>query len=104
MKKLTLRHDRSDDRAIADPHIVSRCRWCWGTPFQQLYNFADTVVGRPWHRRAGGGGQHLLAEFLIFGFVEGACVGFGIPVAESLRAKSRTTCTATSIMAYCSAW
>ena len=60
----------------------------FGTIFQQLYSFADTViVGRCL-------GTDALAEvgatsslhFLILGFVQGACVGFGIPVAQSFGA------------------
>ena len=60
----------------------------FGTIFQQLYSFADTViVGRCL------GADDLAAvgatsslHFLILGFVQGACVGFGIPVAQSFGA------------------
>ena len=69
-----------------------------GTLFQQLYSFADTViVGRCLGTDAlAAVGSTYSLNFLILGFVQGACVGFGIPAAM--------TCTATSIMAYCSAW
>lgn len=60
----------------------------FGTIFQQLYSFADTViVGRCL------GADDLAAvgatsslHFLILGFVQGACVGFGIPVAQNFGA------------------
>ena len=75
-----------------------------GTLFQQLYSFADTViVGRCLGTDAlAAVGSTYSLNFLILGFVQGACVGFGIPVAEAFGAAM--TCTATSIMAYCSAW
>ena len=58
-----------------------------GTLFQQLYSFADTViVGRCLGTDAlGAVGTTYSLNFLILGFVQGACVGFGIPVAESVR-------------------
>ena len=62
-----------------------------GTLFQQLYSFADTViVGRCLGTDALGavGTTHSL-NFLILGFVQGACVGFGIPVAETFGAKDQ---------------
>ena len=62
-----------------------------GTLFQQLYSFADTViVGRCLGTDAlGAVGTTYSLNFLILGFVQGACVGFGIPVAETFGAKDR---------------
>ena len=62
-----------------------------GTLFQQLYSFADTViVGRCLGTDAlGAGGTTYSLNFLILGFVQGACVGFGIPVAETFGAKDK---------------
>ena len=62
-----------------------------GTLFQQLYSFADTViVGRCLGTDAlGAVGTTYSLNFLILGFVQGACVGFGIPVAESFGAKDK---------------
>ena len=65
-----------------------------GTLFQQLYSFADTViVGRCLGTDALGavGTTYSLnsLNFLILGFVQGACVGFGIPVAETFGAKDQ---------------
>ena len=57
----------------------------FGTLFQQLYNFEDTVIiGRCL-------GEHALAavgvtyslNFLILGFVQGCTVGFGVPVSQA---------------------
>ena len=63
----------------------------FGTIFQQLYNFADTViVGRCLGTDAlAAVGATSSLHFLILGFVQGACVGFGIPVAQSYGAKDR---------------
>ena len=62
-----------------------------GTLFQQLYSFADTViVGRCLGTDAlGAAGTTYSLNFLILGFVQGACVGFGIPVAETFGAKDK---------------
>ena len=62
-----------------------------GTLFQQLYSFADTViVGRCLGTAAlGAVGTTYSLNFLILGFVQGACVGFGIPVAETFGAKDK---------------
>ncbi len=62
-----------------------------GTVFQQLYSFADTViVGRCLGSNAlGAVGTTYSLNFLILGFIQGACVGFGIPVAESFGAKDK---------------
>ncbi len=62
-----------------------------GTLFQQLYSFADTViVGRCLGTDAlGAVGTTYSLNFLILGFVQGACVGFGIPVAEMFGAKDK---------------
>ena len=61
------------------------------TLFQQLYSFADTViVGRCLGTDAlGAVGTTYSLNFLILGFVQGACVGFGIPVAETFGAKDK---------------
>ena len=60
-----------------------------GTLFQQLYSFADTIiVGRCLGTDAlGAVGTTYSLNFLILGFIQGACVGFGIPAAESFGAK-----------------
>ena len=62
-----------------------------GTLFQQLCSFADTViVGRCLGTDAlGAVGTTYSLNFLILGFVQGACVGFGIPVAETFGAKDK---------------
>ena len=62
-----------------------------GTLFQQLYSFADTViVGRCLGTDAlGAVGTTYSLNVLILGFVQGACVGFGIPVAETFGAKDQ---------------
>ena len=62
-----------------------------GTLFQQLYSFADTViVGRCLGTDAlGAVGTTYSLNFLSLGFVQGACVGFGIPVAETFGAKDK---------------
>ena len=62
-----------------------------GTLFQQLYSFADTViVGRCLGTGPlGAVGTTYSLNFLILGFVQGACVGFGIPVAETFGAKDK---------------
>ena len=62
-----------------------------GTLFQQLYSFADTViVGRCLGTDAlGAVGTTYSLNFLILGFVQGACVGFGIPVAETFGATDK---------------
>ncbi len=60
-----------------------------GTLFQQLYSFADTViVGRCLGANAlAAVGATYSLNFLILGFVQGACVGFGIPLAQSFGAR-----------------
>ena len=62
----------------------------FGTIFHQLYSFADTViVGRCLGTDAlAAVGATSSLHFLILGFVQGACVGFGIPVAQSFGAKN----------------
>lgn len=60
----------------------------FGTLFQQLYSFADMViVGRCLgiDALAAVGATYSL-HFLILGFVQGLCVGFGIPLAQSFGA------------------
>ena len=60
-----------------------------GTLFQQLYSFVDTVmVGRLISEEAlAAVGTTYSLNFLTLGFVQGACVGFGIPLAQSVGAK-----------------
>lgn len=60
-----------------------------GTLFQQLYSFVDTVmVGRLISEDAlAAVGTTYSLNFLTLGFVQGACVGFGIPLAQSVGAK-----------------
>ena len=59
-----------------------------GTLFQQLYSFVDTImVGRLIGTDAlAAVGTTYSLNFLILGFVQGACVGFGIPLAQSVGA------------------
>lgn len=61
-----------------------------GTLFQQLYSFADTVmVGRLIGDTAlAAVGTTYSLNFLTLGFVQGACVGFGIPLAQTIGAKN----------------
>lgn len=64
----------------------------FGTLFQQLYSFVDTIiVGRcvGVDALAGVGATYSL-HFLTLGFVQGACVGFGIPVSQCFGAKDKT--------------
>lgn len=77
-----------------------------GTLFQQLYSFADTViVGRCLGTEAlAAVGSTYSLNFLILGFVQGACVGFGIPVAEASGQKTGMTCTGIFPMGHCCAW
>ena len=60
-----------------------------GTLFQQLYSFVDTImVGRLISPEAlGAVGTTYSLNFLTLGFVQGACVGFGIPLAQAVGAK-----------------
>ncbi|MGM9537865.1 MAG: MATE family efflux transporter [Candidatus Onthomonas sp.] len=60
-----------------------------GTLFQQLYSFADTViVGRCIGKEAlGAVGATYSLSFLTLGFVQGFCVGLGIPLSQSFGAK-----------------
>ena len=60
-----------------------------GTLFQQLYSFVDTImVGRLISNDAlAAVGTTYSLNFLTLGFVQGACVGFGIPLAKSVGAK-----------------
>lgn len=62
-----------------------------GTVFQQLYSFADTViVGRFLGVTAlAAVGTTYSLNFLILGFVQGLCVGFGILLAQSYGAHDR---------------
>ena len=60
-----------------------------GTLFQQLYSFMDTImVGRFIGEDALAGiGATYSLHFLILGFVQGACVGLGIPLAQAIGSK-----------------
>lgn len=60
-----------------------------GTLFQQLYSFVDTVmVGRLISDAAlAAVGTTYSLNFLTLGFVQGACVGFGIPLAQAMGAR-----------------
>lgn len=62
-----------------------------GTVFQQLYSFVDTViVGRFIGVQAlAAVGTTYSLNFLILGFVQGLCVGFGIMLAQSFGAHDR---------------
>ncbi len=62
-----------------------------GTLFQQLYSFVDTImVGRLIGSDAlAAVGTTYSLNFLILGFVQGACVGFGIPLAQAVGAKEK---------------
>lgn len=62
-----------------------------GTVFQQLYSFVDTViVGRFIGVQAlAAVGTTYSLNFLIMGFVQGLCVGFGIMLAQSFGARDR---------------
>lgn len=57
-----------------------------GTLFQQLYSFVDTImVGRFIGESAlASVGVTYSLHFLVLGFVQGACVGFGIPLAQAV--------------------
>jgi len=60
-----------------------------GTLFQQLYSFVDTImVGRLISSDAlAAVGTTYPLNFLILGFLQGSCVGFGIPLAQSVGAR-----------------
>lgn len=60
-----------------------------GTLFQQLYSFVDTVmVGQLIGSDAlAAVGTSYSLNFLTLGFVQGACVGFGILLAQAVGAK-----------------
>ena len=60
----------------------------FGTLFQQLYSFVDTVIiGRCLGETAlAAVGVTYSLNFLILGFVQGCCVGFGVPVSQSFGA------------------
>ena len=61
-----------------------------GTLFQQLYSFVDTImVGRLISNDAlAAVGASYSLHFLTLGFVQGACVGFGIPLAQTVGGKN----------------
>ena len=60
-----------------------------GTLFQQLYSFVDTaMVGRLIGEQAlAAVGTTYSLNFVTLGFVQGACIGFGIPLAQSVGAQ-----------------
>ena len=60
-----------------------------GTLFQQLYSFVDTImVGRLIGEDAlAAVGTTYSLHFLTLGFVQGACVGFAIPLAQAIGAQ-----------------
>ncbi len=62
-----------------------------GSFVQQIYNFADVVVvvvGRLISSDAlGAVGATYSLDFLILGFIQGACIGLSIPAAQSFGAK-----------------
>ncbi len=62
-----------------------------GTLFQQLYSFVDSVmVSRLIGQDAlAAVGTTYSLNFLTLGFVQGACVGFGIPLAKAFGAKDK---------------
>ena len=61
----------------------------FGTLFQQLYSFADTVIiGRFLGETAlAAVGVTYSLNFLILGFIQGCTVGFGVPISQSFGAK-----------------
>lgn len=65
------------------------CPLILGSLFQQLYNFVDTVfVGRFLGEDAlAAVGLNYSLNFLVVGFVQGMCVGFGVLLAQSFGAK-----------------
>lgn len=64
----------------------------FGYVFQQMYNFVDTaIVGRTLGSAAlASVGATGSLNFLILGFCNGICAGFGIPIAQSFGAKDET--------------
>ena len=64
----------------------------FGYVFQQMYNFVDTaIVGRTLGSAAlAAVGATGSLNFLILGFCNGICAGFGIPIAQSFGAKDET--------------
>ena len=63
-----------------------------GSIFQQLYNFIDTmIVGRLIGIDAlAAVGAYYPLSFLILGFIQGCCVGFSIPLAQSVGANEKS--------------
>ncbi len=63
-----------------------------GTLFQQLYSFVDTVmVGRLIGEDAlAAVGSTYSLSFLILGLIQGSCIGFAIPLAQTTGAKNQT--------------
>lgn len=63
----------------------------FGTLFQQLYSFVDTVIiGRCLGETAlAAVGVTYSLNFLILGFVQGCTVGFGVPISQAFGAKEQ---------------
>lgn len=57
-----------------------------GSIFQQLYNFIDTlIIGRLLGiDTLAAIGAYYPLSFLILGFVQGSCIGFSVPLAQSV--------------------
>ena len=91
METTSKRKSGTTDLTVGKPLFQILLPLVLGTLFQQLYSFADTViVGRCLGTDAlGAVGTTYSLNFLILGFVQGACVGFGIPVAETFGAKDK---------------
>lgn len=88
------KHETVTDLTMGNPFIqiiLFALPLVFGTLFQQLYSFADTViVGRFLGVDAlGAVGSTYSLHFLTLGFVQGFCVGFGIPIAQSFGAKNK---------------
>lgn len=64
----------------------------FGTLFQQLYSFIDTVIiGRFLGETAlAAVGVTYSLNFLILGFIQGCMVGFGVPISQAFGAKEKT--------------
>ena len=62
-----------------------------GSLFQQLYNFIDTlIVGRLIGIDAVAAvGVYYPLSFLVLGFIQGSCIGFSIPLSQSVGAKDQ---------------
>ncbi len=86
-------HTKTETRNLTQGHplpqiLIFSLPLILGTLFQQVYSFADTViVGRCLGANAlAAVGNTGSLNFLILGFIQGSCVGFGIPIAQSFGA------------------